>query len=448
MKTLLKNRLFVINVSLAFLFAYASILSAQSLSLSGDKLIKPSTIEMENETFAQEGSHGMPSSLQQQSSLKQHPDFIKNLQANIGSINLPMASSTNVNGANTWVPKFVWLGDIQKDDELKCFAAFLIGSLADQTNSSSTISPGVFMTPVTTSSNATTSSIQVPVAEVEKQTLVSRSSSNTPPPPTPIQSRMFTELEVGLGFLYFSNLKGTLNLRPYTFQGQPLEIKRSLEYNRSPLFTFDFGWRLADWLSLAVTMQSQQNVHIRTKPTEMLVDTDTGTDLIWTNFQSYVDFNSIGGKLLFTWPNMIKFNGWGMSLFIGGSCAGGWQSWTEVQSNINYLTDNTDDTIFPYSENLSFRDKYFGNFTYTGDAGLLFKPTNIFAKMGIRLGCKILSWGATRGLGAYKDQKDITRLAPNEELTGVATIYPHYFKPIRIGTIYSWAPYVGINWDF
>lgn len=444
MKTLLKNKLFVINVSLAFLFAYASILSAQNLSLSGDKLIKPSTIEMENETFAQEGSHAMPSSLQEQSSFKQDPDFMKNLQANMGSINLPVGSSTNVNGANTWVPKFIWLGDIQKDDELKCFAAFLIGSLADQSNPSKTASPGVFMTPVTTSSNVTTSSIQAPIAEVEKQTLVSRSSSSTPPPPTPIQSRMFTEIEVGLGFLYFSNVKGILNLRPYTIQEGPLEIKRSLEYNRSPLFTFDFGWRLADWLSLAVTMQSQQNVHIRTKPTEAAID----DGFLWSNFQSYVDFNSIGGKLLFTWPNMIRFNGWGMSLFIGGSCAGGWQSWTDVQSGVTFFANNDDDKTAPFGLTLSFRDKYFGNFTYTGDTGLLFKPTNIFAKMSIRLGCKVISWGATRGLGASKDQRDITRVPSPDDVLGNPTVYPHYFKPIRIGTIYSWAPYVGINWDF
>lgn len=454
MKALLKNRLFVINVSITFLFAFASLLSAQSHSLAGEKLIKPSTIDLENDEVASEESNAAQAALQEQPLAKPELDFMKNLQANIGSISLPANPSVDQNNANTWIPKFVWLGDIQKDDELKCFAAFLIGSLADQNNTSKSISPGVFMTPVTTSTNVTTSSISpLPATTaIETQSLVTRQSSNTPPPPTPVQSRMFTELQTGLGFLYFAGVHGNLSPQPaQLFTSIALSnypVKGKIEYNRTPVFTFDLGWNLTNWLSCAATLQCQQNIHIRTKPLQFAGRTiqplaeDTFAQV---NFQSFLDLYSIGGKILLNWSNLLRFSGWKMGLFIGGSCAAGWQSWTEVQAIQTYFNSRQDVLT---NASISFRDKYFANFSYTGDSGVVFKPTNIFAKMSIRLGCKFIGWGAARGLGALKDQKDIKRLTSSNAAFGSTAIYSNYFKPFRIKTIYSWTPYVGINWDF
>lgn len=445
--------------------------------ISNQMLVKPSTLNFETK----EDSENKKSEDQAENNIDPReialkPDFFSNLQANANLSNLPMPTNP-ADGANTWVPKFVWIGDVQKDDELKCFAAFLIGSLANKDGSQSApVSPGVFMTPYTTTKstevkpdtqNYVTGTPQVastPASKLAPEQMISRRSTSSVPQEMPVESRFYVETQYGLGFLYFAGVEGNFVPLPKLFYtdinafnlaaaGTPesnLPIRGRIEYNRTVLWGADFGFRLTNWMYFAATFLTQQGVHIRTRPFQRAYAKENDDLALFnSNFEANLDLYSVGGKLIFMWPNMIKLNSWAMSLYFGGSAAGGWQSWTNVTGVQTYFRENQEGSADMTNANISFRAKYFPNFAYTGDAGLKFKPTNIFAKTSIKLGCKFLSWGSARGLGYQRDQFDVIGDPGNTNFGNgnqVNTFY--YFKPLKIQTLYSWAPYFSFNWEF
>lgn len=439
------------------LFAEADIANSieeDTHASSHEMLIKPSYLEFD-ETEVDEITSQSESG--NSSDIDVNPDFFANLQAD--SQNLPNLPPINLNNgdntAQTWVPKFVWLGDIKQSDELKCFAAFLIGSLSNSDQAKGDKAPGVFMTPQANVAtlpqrNNAVASNQLPPNSfqdsnnqmpVKSKDLLSRSTTPTTPPPEPIDSSFYTEVDFGVGFLLFGGLTGEFVPQPTNFfsnvanfngSARPYSMRRRLESNATPIYTADFGFRMSKWMTFAATFQSQQGVHIRTKPTEY--STADGSQIAISHFESNLSLYSVGGKMVFEWPKMLRFHSWNLSLFLGGSCSGGWQSWTSVQGYQAFRITAQDYT----SSTISFRDKTFANFVYTGDAGLIFKPSNMFAKSSFKLGCKFIGWGAARGLGNFKDQNDIS--------PGTTRLY--YFKPFRIKTVYSWSPYFGFNWNF
>lgn len=444
--------------------------------LVDEMLIKPSYLEFEEPQFDTSFSS---TEAEKPANASIDSPFFSTLQANAG-ISTPISPlATTSDSANTWIPKFVWIGDIQDNDELKCFAAFLIGSLANKEGGQQITSPGVFMTPQIlpnqtahanpSSKNYISEPDQLQATLPNSSQLVSRRSSSIPPTEMPVRSRIYTELQAGLGFLYFAGVRGNLIPQPTQFFPQYVgegssntprtnyPIRGHIQYNRTLLLTADIGYRLFNFINFAVTFQAQQGVHLRTKPLQTTYDNtggivDPANILTLSHFEADLDLYSIGGKLLFNWHNLLKFNSWSMSLFFGGSAAAGWQSWTKVQAVQFLYTQTTDPRAAignPASGNISFRSKYFANFSYTGDAGLIFTPTNIFAKTSLRLGCKFIGWGSSRRLGSWRDQNDIVRTASSStSIPAGSPIRFFYFKPLIIKTIYSWAPYIGFKWEF
>lgn len=486
MKYYFKSKLCIATLCLPLMLAAGSADIDEEFSLTGENLLKSSLVEFREDSLISENSNeandfSTQKELEEAAKANQNADFFSHLQANMGSIQMPPAIQSGGDQANTWIPKFVWLGDVKKNDDLKCFAAFLIGSLADPADKSQPQSPGVFMTPVeTTAANTNseraelTESHEITNSQLQTSTghsydrYVSRRGA-TAPPPTPACSSMFCEVETGLGFLYFSGVKGILNPRPQnvyqdiagtnsTTGIHSFPIRGRFQYNRTPIVTVDFGWKLANWIRFSVTMQAQQNIHVRTKPTQV-ANLRTGAaageaaSLTQVNFDSFLNLYSIGGKLLFQWTDMVSFSTWSMSLYVGGSCAAAWQEWTAPKS-VQLYFNNVDAVCNTLtSANISFKDQTFANFSYTGDSGLTFKPTDSFAKLSFKMGCKFIGWGAVRGIGAARNQKDIQRVASSATDAGNVSfpgpaVYPSIFKPIRVRTIYSWAPYIGFNWEF
>ncbi len=469
MKTLLNKRFLMCALFLP-LTLFAEISSSTDLN---EMLIKPSVIDIPQDTLDQQQHETDVEQLKESSN---QLGFLSNLQANFGSMNMPAApQSVDGSPANTWVPKFVWIGDVKQSDDLKCFAAFLIGSLADKDATTAQASPGVFMTPTTTPTTApvATQSTQNVAANLPLQQMSARSTTRpAPPPPMPDNSCMYSEGQVGLGFLYFAGVKGNLIAEPNRIYKDvtgtnrasgiafPQTVRGKIQYNRTPVYTVDFGWKLGKWVDFGCTMQAQQGIFIRTKPFQFSylrnnANPEETTNLITKNFESSLDFYSIGGKLMFQWAKMAKWGNWSMNLFFGGSAGGAWQSWTNVKAIQTYFNNVGDVADNITSSNISFRNQYYANLSYTGDAGFIFKPTSPTAKMAIRFGCKFISWGSARGLGDQKDQNDIFRSDnaavvndPASTNFSTARVKSSYFKPFRVKTIYSWAPYIGFRFDF
>ena len=464
MKTLL-NRHFLLFALLVPLALGAEMDSADDVSnhsFVDEMLIKPSVIPMDD---IEEPELLQSDAAQLKESQKQ-PDFLENLQANFGSINMPVTPQATEGGSpNTWIPKFVWLGDVKKSDDLKCFAAFLIGSLADKDTSTSQMSPGVFMTPTTTPSLSPQSKETIAAAIPEKQ-MDARSYRSAPPPPAPENSSMFSEFDAGLAFLYFAGYRGDLIAVPNdsyqaptgisstsgAVQSQP--VRGPIEYNRTPIYTMDFGWRIARWIDFGATFQAQQGIHIRTQPFQFAYLSSSTPTLVTNHFESDLALYSMGGKLMFHWADMVNFANWSMELYFGGSGGAGWQSWTRVQAIQTYFNHENQTFNSMTNANISFRNQYYANFNYTGDAGFLFKPTSATSKMTFKMGCKFIGWGSARGIGDQKDQSDIFNNGSTATDGSSATtdfpgrVRPGYFKPIRIRTIYSWAPYIGFKLEF
>ncbi len=381
---------------------------------------------------------------------------------------------------NTWNPRFVWIGDVKNNEDLQCFAAFLIGSMADK-NAPATntgMSSGVFVTPTdpTTSTQLSALSSQLKNSpelstnvtftpdEVQKLQYLAHNQDATSSKTndsaslalTPTPSRMYAELEAGLGFMYFNGLTGNLIPQPSSWftdianSSATYPIRGKIEYTKTPLYTLDIGLRLTNWISFAATLQSQQGIHVRTKPTQGAAARTAGSgSLVTTSFDSDLNLYSVGGKLLLTWPNLIRFKTFTVSLFLGGSAAGGWQSWNRSTAVQTYTYISTSPSVTQQtSSNIAFKDMNFANLSYTGDAGLLFKSKSVFSKTSLRLGCKFIGWGKARRLGNMDSQTDI--FSNGSSVTGVpaAPVRFGYFRPLIIKYVYSWVPYIGVKWDF
>lgn len=381
---------------------------------------------------------------------------------------------------NTWNPRFVWIGDVKSNEDLQCFAAFLIGSMADK-NAPATntgVSSGVFVTPTDPNTSTQISALSSQLKnspelsanitltpdEVQKlqhlahsqSTTSSKNSDATSTILAPSPSRMYAELEAGLGFMYFNGLSGNLIPEPNSWftdianSSATYPIRGSIEYTKTPIYTLDLGIRLTNWISFAASLQSQQGIHVRTRPTQGAASRTSGSgSLVTTSFDSNLNLYSIGGKLLLTWPNLIRFKTFTVSLFLGGSAAGGWQSWNSSTAVQTYTYRSTSPSVTQQtSSNIVFKDMNFANLSYTGDAGLLFKSKSAFSKTSLRLGCKFIGWGKARRLGNMENQTDI--FSNGSSVTGVpaSAVRFGYFRPLIIKYVYSWVPYIGVKWDF
>ncbi len=358
--------------------------------------------------------------------------------------------------SKNWIPKFAWVGDINSADELKCVAAFLIGSLSNDPKKAP--SPGVFVTPQNLARETSE-----PV--ITKDATQNTSTINT----VNFNSKAFAEISAGVGFVYFSGVRGVPSPRPTflypqnagvnsTASDQPGNFRGHLEHNNPALFTFDLGYRLTQWVHLAATFQTQQNIYIRSKPLQITSTIDPGgtetfnlaTDIFEANLDNY----SLGGKLTLNWPGVVRRKNWTTDFYFGGQLSAGWQSWTRVNAIQTYTVASTNlpGLLEVRNADISFKPTTFANVCYGADAGLCFKPSHASSKLSWKLGCKLIVWGATRGLADVKDQNDLTRLGTSDNAspatTGNEPIRSSYFKPLRIQAVYSWAPYLSFKWQF
>ncbi len=336
---------------------------------------------------------------------------------------------------NTWIPRFVWIGDVKNSDNLKCFAAFLIGSLTDkegQKQLSASADPGVFITPDISSSVSNREEAPLAMSSPilaksgHEAPLSSKKSPKCRESEQPVWSNTFMGLQAGVGFLYFDGVKGNLLLKPFSdFSTEPsstdLRIHRKLQYNRTPLMEMFFGFHLRKWLDFVVNFQTQQGIHIATPPRNFT----NANAYSSSHFESDLALNSVTGGLRFNWNNFCRSKSWTCDLFVAGAAGGGWQTWTSVTDFINRVQARNPATVL-------FRSKNFFNFVYNADAGITFLSKNPFSKTSLTFGCKFLAWGQTRGLGEIKDQGSLIGL----------------FQPVTIQGIYSCAPYMGFGWNF
>lgn len=241
----------------------------------------------------------------------------------------------------------------------------------------------------------------------------------------------FVQFNVGAGFLYFDQVGGSLTGTPtnaFAIFG-PIQIKQGFIYNRSPLFEYQVGYRFNQWIKAALSYQYQAGITFQTQILDALTPDglNTNFDSRHSQFQANLALNSLMAKVYFELPLSMVSSGCAFTPYLGAAVGPGWQNWTQVQVNRMY------DIQSFVSDPQSLRQKVSGNAVWMLDAGMRVQSALSCSPFSVTMGCKYIQWGQARNMGAVKDQE---------------TIKFGLIQPIRIKTLYSFAPYLGMQWNF
>lgn len=234
----------------------------------------------------------------------------------------------------------------------------------------------------------------------------------------------FFQTNIGAGFLYFDGVRGNLEGSPQenfgaVGFGNNQQVRDKLSYNRSPLYEYMLGHRFNSWLKVAFSYQFQGQVNIQTKA--------FSSNPFMKKFSTNWAVNAFMGKVYLETPYpVIWFNAvW--TPFIGAGVGGGWQSFTR-----NYF----DRVIFGTTDDgrgLSFRMKNSASCVWGVDAGFRVQSAKNNDQFSLTVGCKYNQWGQASNIGKMSQQ--------GQSKVALA-------EPFRIKTIYSFAPYMGVQWNF
>lgn len=245
------------------------------------------------------------------------------------------------------------------------------------------------------------------------------------------QQSPFIQYNVGLGFLYFDGFDGTLTGNPaaaFRVFG-PISLKGSIIYNRSPLFEYLVGYRFTQWFKAAISYQNQANVNFQSE----FIEASQAPPLAgnfqprYGQFQANLSLNSIMAKVYFELPYSMVSTGCAFTTYLGFGGGPGWQSWTQIQ--VNRIFEGGSFVCDP--QNL--RQKISGNMVWMADLGARIHSARPCSPFSVTIGCKYIQWGQARSMGKISDQQ---------------TSYYGLIQPIHIRMVYSFAPYLGMQWNF
>lgn len=348
---------------------------------------------------------------------------------------------------SSWTPRFVWMGEVDNSEDLKCFATFLIGSLSGNNNmgvqgSDDSSDPGFFMAPDSEGGSNLRTSLnndyiaqkQSPRQRAKQKEQKKKTKSSCP------KARINLDLSAGPSFLFFTGYKADLMPKPaglflaQTGPGSQLPVKGRPRYNVTPLIEMSATFNLLKWLGFSAYLQSNPGYYISTQPYNKTSNRTTPIDYQGTpisgRFQSALDLNAVGGKIQLGFPNMVRFKTWAMGLFLSGGAGAGFQTW---KNSIAYQTfEDPAQTYSLVNNNMVFNTEYVVNFSYVGDAAISFKSRRPYPMTLLKLGCKFIGWGQTRNIG--------TPRSPD---------YTYgYITPFQFDGIFSIVPYLGFTWSF
>lgn len=238
---------------------------------------------------------------------------------------------------------------------------------------------------------------------------------------------VFAEVNIGIGFLYFSDVQANLGNKPTSLFSQIGSVpdKQDLSYSKTPLFEYIVGYRFTNWLKFALSYQNQSNIYLQTRT---LLNTSGTDSTARVQFGADVQLNSIIGKFYFElpWPMLIKTLAF--SPYIAGGPGVSWQSWSNITDRIFQLS-----SVTFLGTDVPYRQKTVANVCAMIDAGLRIHGAYPNSNFSMTAGCKYNYWGQTRNLGKLEQQGSFKR-----GLIG----------PFNIKNLYSFAPYIGLHWDF
>lgn len=257
----------------------------------------------------------------------------------------------------------------------------------------------------------------------------------------------YTQATMGVGFLYFSDVKGNLMTTNTVADVDDNGLSMladglgSISYNRTPVFEWMYAYKVFSWMDVVFSVQNQSGVNIQTGPVNAYRDTATVNGGQWNQstdsgpaiyqFRSQLDLNSIMLKLNFELPWVLVWKNWMHALHIGVGVGPGWQSWTDNRVFTRVVAGGIAESHLTFVNTLN--QKYSANCVYQIDTGIRMKPATPCADISILMGCKYNGWGQARSVGQL-DQQGAWK-------TGL-------FEPFAAKVVYSFVPYLGFQWNF
>lgn len=244
---------------------------------------------------------------------------------------------------------------------------------------------------------------------------------------------LFAQFNGGVGFLYFAGIRGNLSMTPpdtYQVYGQ-FPGKYSMQYNRTPLLEYVCGFRVNPWIKLGISKQFQSGVNLNTK----LVPGVNGQVPANAQLQASLNLLAAAVKVYIEIPRPMVWKNLAYTMFVAGAAGPCWQSWNRMGVAVNGFVDRP---ILGVNQGSGYlfplRSKIIANPFFVAEGGVKIKTARYDVNFYMVAGCKYIYWGAARNLGKVMQQ------------------YPNYreglFKPFNIKQLYSFAPYLGVQWDF
>lgn len=247
----------------------------------------------------------------------------------------------------------------------------------------------------------------------------------------PYKLSLFTQTNIGIGFLYFSDIQTNLRLQPTTLIPftNSIPYQNRLSYNRSALFEYMVGYRILYWLKAALSYQNQQAVSIQTK--YMLARPNAGANTaFFGQLSAYLELNALSGRVFFELPWPMIWGKTATTPYLSMAVGAGWQSWTNVYATYIQL-NSAPNSISPFK--VPLKQKVSPNAIFLVDLGFRVQPSKSAQLFSLTGGCKFNYWGQALNIGNLRDQNN----------------YPiSLTSAFRIKSIYSFAPYLGFQWNF
>lgn len=240
----------------------------------------------------------------------------------------------------------------------------------------------------------------------------------------------FYQQTVGIGFLYFAGVKGNLNSN-LPASGLPKrdgQFIGKIGYNRTPVFEMIIGRDIWWWMKIALsyTHQGQIWAQIGAQPSSVVPATAaTNATNYNPGLSARVRLDAALFRVYFMSPYMMVWKNMYVGSYLSAGVGPGWQTWSRI-------------SVFEAGD---FKMKVSANCVFTADLGAKLRRAVSNYVMSFTAGCKFTIWGQARQMG-LPIQQDTTQLGANNFVRGGLS------NPIRISTVYQFAPYIGVQFNF
>ena len=196
---------------------------------------------------------------------------------------------------------------------------------------------------------------------------------------------IWTQFNAGIGFLYFSGIRGNLmgkpsgNFTPSNYW-RDVPFKGRLSYNRTPLFEYLVGYRINNSIKIALSYQHQAGITIQSKALLAFPDAANAATQV-AQFISNLSLDALMAKLYFELPYSLIFKNLATSPYLAVGIGPGWQTWSRVE--INYMEGKCYGYVgYP----LPLRQKISANAVWMIDIGMRIQSAYPNSKFSVLIG--------------------------------------------------------------